>query len=327
MEPLRFRQIRKELVSLIREELDEEREMLVDMSGRNLVCLIPGGEESFDRMARLHRELQDRLPISLSLGYAAKEWSNPRDLHNLYEEAEEKAEEKFLTGYGKIHRDSSPAPSDPILPARYLDSLFAALLQADREQCLDKFESLVSFLRKGTFRNYRQFINLLTYRFLVLQKESRNSPIIPRLIQIRKNPQILETLEIFTDFFRDIIMEILKEKSRGSQKSLSYFRLIEENLNRHFSDPTFCVQILAENTGLSPNYLRKIYREHSPLSLSDRIIQLRLEEACRLLRETDEPVKDIYEKAGFINYNSFFTSFKKGTGLTPALYRRNNQSA
>ena len=95
----------------------------------------------------------------------------------------------------------------------------------------------------------------------------------------------------------------------------------------NFRDPSFCVQSLSQMTGYSPNHLRKIYREFSQDSLSDAITRLRLDEARRLLLETDSPVKEIFERAGFTNYNSFFSSFKKATGLTPALYRSKNHSA
>ena len=327
MDPLRFRQIRKKLIETIRESLEEENEMLIDMTSRNLVCLIPKKEDSFERIARLHEKLLQEMPISLSLGCASRQMNSPNELHLLYEEAVEKAGEKFLTGFGKIHRAEVGAASLPILPPRYMDSFFSALLLSDRDQCFHKFDQIILFLKKGTYRNYRQFINLFSYRFLLIVKDWKDSALIPRLIHVRNNPQTLETLDSFSLFFSTIISEILKEKNSANRKTLAHYQVIEKALGKNFADPSFCVQTLALETGLSPNYLRKIYRDHTHGSLSERIIQLRQEEACRLLRETQEPIKELYEKAGFINYNSFFTSFKKGTGLTPAQYRRNNQSA
>ncbi len=327
MDPEQFRKIRESLLEEMRKALDEKNELLIDMTGRNLVCLVPQKEGTLDRMEKLHEKLIRSQPLSLSLGCSFRDRNQPADLNRLYREAEERAGEKFLTGFGKIHRDIPPTGADPILPSRYIDSFFLSLRQGERDRCREKFNAILSYLKGGTFRDYRQFINIFAYRFLILLKDRKDSPLVPLLIQIRNNPQTLETLESFTRFFTDIYSEILSERSRTNGKCLTNYRLIENYMNLHFRDPSFCVQTLSEQTGLSPNYLRKIYREFSPISLSDRINELRLEEACRLLKETEDPIKELYERAGYFNYNSFFTSFKKGTGQTPALYRRKNQSA
>lgn len=112
------------------------------------------------------------------------------------------------------------------------------------------------------------------------------------------------------------------EQAQGeNDKGQHHFIQIESLLDKNYRDDSFCVQSLSQMTRLSPNYLRKIYKQFTGISLSDKINTLRLEEASRLLRETDLSVKEIFSLAGFSNYNSFFTSFKKFSSLTPALYR------
>lgn len=77
---------------------------------------------------------------------------------------------------------------------------------------------------------------------------------------------------------------------------------------------------------MSINYIRQIYKDFSGNSLSDEINRLRVEEASRLLLDTNDAVKELYARAGFSNYNSFFSSFKKSKGMTPAVYRRNHEN-
>lgn len=57
MESGRFRRLRKDLTEAIKKELDENNELLIDMTGRNLVCLVPRKEDSRERMENLHRKL------------------------------------------------------------------------------------------------------------------------------------------------------------------------------------------------------------------------------------------------------------------------------
>lgn len=50
-------------------------------------------------------------------------------------------------------------------------------------------------------------------------------------------------------------------------------------------------------------------------------------EACRLLRETDQPVAQIAGEAGFDSLSAFYRAFRSGTGQSPLAYRRSAHSA
>ncbi|MDA3957019.1 AraC family transcriptional regulator, partial [Oceanispirochaeta sp.] len=128
-------------------------------------------------------------------------------------------------------------------------------------------------------------------------------------------------------FFLDILKSLYDETSKSNRKGSSHFQEIEQRLLASYRDPSCCVQSLADELKFSVNYLRQIYKDFSGQSLSDEINRLRVEEAARLLLESDNPVKEIYARAGFSNYNSFFTSFKKMKGHTPALFRRNHEKS
>ena len=54
---------------------------------------------------------------------------------------------------------------------------------------------------------------------------------------------------------------------------------------------------------------------------------LRVTEACRLLRETDQPVAQIAGEAGFDSLSAFYRAFRSGTGQSPLAYRRSAHSA
>ena len=56
-------------------------------------------------------------------------------------------------------------------------------------------------------------------------------------------------------------------------------------------------------------------------------VRVRGTEACRLLRETDQPVAQIAGEAGFDSLSAFYRAFRSGTGQSPLAYRRSAQSA
>ena len=54
---------------------------------------------------------------------------------------------------------------------------------------------------------------------------------------------------------------------------------------------------------------------------SDYIFRVRLEESCRLLRETNISVRDIPAEVGYSDYSSFSRKFKDKMGVTLKEYR------
>ena len=80
-------------------------------------------------------------------------------------------------------------------------------------------------------------------------------------------------------------------------------------------------QTIAEEMGLSAPYFRKQYLNETGLSIGDKLNQIRVDEACRLLRETDLSVEAIARQIGVENTKYFFVLFKKIKGVTPRQFR------
>ena len=55
--------------------------------------------------------------------------------------------------------------------------------------------------------------------------------------------------------------------------------------------------------------------------------RLRMEQAARLLRETNIKISDVAEKVGIEDARYFSSLFKRCTGTSPSLYRKNDISA
>ena len=48
---------------------------------------------------------------------------------------------------------------------------------------------------------------------------------------------------------------------------------------------------------------------------------MRIDKACKLLRQSDDPVEQVAKQAGYQNIKYFFVLFKKYTGKTPSQFR------
>ena len=57
------------------------------------------------------------------------------------------------------------------------------------------------------------------------------------------------------------------------------------------------------------------------MSFTNYVTRTRMEEAARLLRDTDDKTYLIAEKTGFVDANYFSYVFKRHFGLSPSRYR------
>lgn len=96
-------------------------------------------------------------------------------------------------------------------------------------------------------------------------------------------------------------------------------------LRAHYAEP-FTVRGLAQQVGVSPNYLSRMFNDEVGESIPEYVTKVRLEHARRLLESTDESVTTISERVGFGSAKYFAQVFRRATGLTPTRYREQARS-
>ena len=84
---------------------------------------------------------------------------------------------------------------------------------------------------------------------------------------------------------------------------------------------------IAAGIGMSSRTLSRWCREHLHESPAEIVRRLRLDEAQRLLVETELPVKDITTRTGLGDASTMWRAFTEQLGVTPAAYRQRFSSA
>jgi len=116
--------------------------------------------------------------------------------------------------------------------------------------------------------------------------------------------------------------ETVKESHSGSP-SLPGYKLrqitawMAENIAEEFN-----LDRLAAQVGLSKFYFNRLFKSAVGVSPSHYHINLRMDEAKRLLRETKRSVVEIALDVGYSNPSHFAQLFRKETGLSPSDYRK-----
>lgn len=95
---------------------------------------------------------------------------------------------------------------------------------------------------------------------------------------------------------------------------------------RHHLRERITLESLSGQVFVSPNHLATIFRDYTGRSPIDYLIQLRLEEAQRLLQSPDAAVREIAERVGYEDPAYFSRLFHKHVGMSPIEYRENRRS-
>ena len=69
---------------------------------------------------------------------------------------------------------------------------------------------------------------------------------------------------------------------------------------------------------LNPDYVTRIFKKETGMSIKSYVIQEKMKEAQRLLRNTALPISHIAVRLGYSNFSYFSTTYKKVFGITPA---------
>jgi AraC family transcriptional regulator len=116
--------------------------------------------------------------------------------------------------------------------------------------------------------------------------------------------------------------EMVKESRSGSPSLPGYkLRQITEWMAEHAAEE-FNLDRLAAQAGLSKFYFNRLFKNAVGVSPSRHHINLRVDEAKRLLRETKKSVVEVALDVGYANPSHFAQLFRRETGLSPSDYRR-----
>ena len=110
----------------------------------------------------------------------------------------------------------------------------------------------------------------------------------------------------------------------GRQRTDSAWRLVEqakEYIAGHYTDERLSVESLCAHIHLSPTYFSTLFKREVGMSFTAYVTQVRMDEAARLLRESDEKTYRIAERTGYSDPNYFSYVFKRHFGLSPSKFR------
>jgi AraC-like DNA-binding protein len=127
--------------------------------------------------------------------------------------------------------------------------------------------------------------------------------------------------DLFSNPLRSTPRKISDEEAQMRLASLE--KLMKEQ--KLFKNPNLKLQDLAADMNLSVHQLSQFLNDHLGKNFTHFINEYRIQEACNLL-ENDSllSIEGIGDEVGFNSKSTFFSTFKKLKGVTPATYKQHS---
>lgn len=140
-------------------------------------------------------------------------------------------------------------------------------------------------------------------------------------LSMAKNP--LEMNQIGIEGTAALNREIQKVKERRKYKS--YAEQCRYYIEQHIFEK-IRMQDIAEEIGVTPNYLSKQFSEETNMRISEYILREKIRVSCKFLKYTKDSVAVIAAKMNMASQSYYTMIFKRYTGISPVVYRNADKS-
>ncbi|WP_127534187.1 response regulator transcription factor [Paenibacillus kobensis] len=275
---------------------------------------------------RLLWEIEQRIDRPFYI-YAGQPVEGLTKVGAAYRSAREALLHKYMEDGSRIivHHPSRHAPApfvhaDPQLLKSMLEHLEernAEQLQTTVEAMFEQFKTkrfVPDAVKAAIHQCVSGIVGVLQSVEIDAMEMSSSEPIIG-WHDMNLTPQELKRLlQAFVAESAEQLASRRKEFAKGGVQKVKAF--IEANYRDNMS-----LKSIAARFFMNPVYLGQLFKKTYGVYFNDFLLQLRVEEAKRLLRKTDMRIYEVAEQVGFNNADYFVTQFEKLERMTPSEYR------
>ncbi|GGA40415.1 response regulator transcription factor [Paenibacillus physcomitrellae] len=216
-------------------------------------------------------------------------------------------------------------------PLRYIEfeaGIYANLLEqmeeGNREAMLEAVDSIFAEIQHRAFapEAVHNVIARLVFGVIgsisAMQGDERELHSLEAVLQWRNYPVTLQGLQ---ERFRHFIEESAEMAVRLRRNYVKGdIMKIKSYIERHYNED-ISLKSIAARFFMNPVYLGQLFKKTFGVYFNDFLLQIRVDNAKRLLRQTELRVYEVARHVGFDNADYFVCKFEKVEGRTPTAYR------
>ena len=124
-----------------------------------------------------------------------------------------------------------------------------------------------------------------------------------------------ETVDAMKKLVQLMTMAFAREEENGSavQRRIEYIKeYVYQNLDRDLRSDEIAMEVF-----VNPNYLSRMFKKETGISLKEFIVAEKMKMARMLLRSADLPISIVALKVGYTNFSHFSQVYRKYYGIRP----------
>ncbi|QNU67362.1 helix-turn-helix domain-containing protein [Ruminiclostridium herbifermentans] len=245
-----------------------------------------------------------------------------------YNEAQALLNHKFILGYEKVlfyAKDFICSNSKYYYPFTLEKQILNNVDVGSKEAVLASVNDFINEIKNNkelTYDNTMLILNQLLGSIIkyLLNLNISVSKIFGNDFNIYSKLAEIETLDETGLFLANIFLQIIEYCEKVKVDDTSHIAKIMDYIHKNYKQD-IAINTLADYVGLSYSHVRKIFNDATGENIVNYINNMRIEEAQRLLRQTNMSINDIALSLGYNNKQSFNRFFKKYVSINPGEYR------
>lgn len=232
--------------------------------------------------------------------------------------------ERLLEGTGKLLEctEQKAVLHKQTLLEKYDRGIRHALEMLSMEESEEAAEELYQAVIKTPFVHGWEIWDLIrsagemfVMRLAAIQKESGAAEFVEKCEGCNSVAEVFEELKSFQ---KSMLQDILTLRENEPARPV---RLAKQYIQNHYSEQ-ITLEEVSEAIGLSPAYFSVLFKKETEVGFARYLMNVRMEEAKILLRETNLPVAEICKKVGYNDLKHFTRTFEKIAEVKPAVFRK-----
>ena len=252
------------------------------------------------------------------------EAGRPEDAAKLRGQAETAAAKRFFTGEVRAYAYSPVSHELPGEITEIKKEITTQIMSAGVARLLERMDALFECVSKAegvsVIAVKIMFTSIADVLAMKYPEVFRNDGI--SIDSVNKGIIDAEYLSDIRKIMNDCMNAVLNDLlqvidtsgcSRITKRAIEY-------INRHYSDGSLGLDVVAEQLGYTASYLSRVFKKDTGVNVIDYINEIRILIARKMLSEGDKRVYEVAEEVGYNNYNHFSKTFKRIAGITPSQF-------
>jgi two-component system, response regulator YesN len=332
-----LQQIYTTLVETVRGLLPDHRQAIVGYSKPGRIIAIVSSDQALGTAVQVHalgekirQTIADTMPFTVTIG-VGKRYMEIASIPLSYAEANlarryySRLEGNKVVGIDDIQGDL-PDQSEPSFYLVEKERELVRAVQTNQQQqgqrlvndIVDYLSQQYSSVPEAIKNHCAEMVTLIAWGIIDIgASEAKTLSVLHqqiRALALQHSGSEIRTWALNSLAEMLTLVQSLSDRPDAVQQAIAY-------MQRHYDQADISLQTVAEAVNLSPSYLSTQLKERVGLSYSKHLTRVRLEEAKKLLRTTDQSVTAVAEAVGYPHVTNFYRHFQSQLKMTPAAYR------